>query len=143
MTDDAPRRTSLHFLSDYRTPLSLAALFLALLVVFAFTPDPTTGDIDASQPTAEPSPGPRECVACPIDQTCNASGQCVFVDHTPLPCVPSAKFDEEAGFCLPEGAPPAPAPAATEPEREVGRGGVRVPRDNQQPRLPGFGNDDD
>jgi hypothetical protein len=58
--------------------------------------------------------------------------------------VKSAKFDEEAGFCLPEGAPPAPAPVVTSEDdrqpRQPGTGRSRVAR---QPRLPGFGNDDD
>jgi hypothetical protein len=135
------------WLAAYKTPVWLGALFIALLAVFAITPDPTSGDVDAVQATTEPSPGPRECVVCPIDQRCDAkSGRCVFIDHTPLPCVPSAKFDDKAGFCLPEGAPPAPAPVVSSEDdraRRVDDGGVRVPRGNRQPRLPGFGNDDD
>jgi hypothetical protein len=135
------------FVAAYRTPVWLGAVFLALLVVFAFTPDPTSGDVDTVQPTSEPTPGPRECVVCPIDQRCDpGSGQCVFVDHTPLPCVRSAKFDEEAGFCLPEGAPPAPQPAVssdTDDARRRARRADRAGRVARQPRLPGFGNDRD
>jgi hypothetical protein len=132
------------FVRAYRTPLWLTAVFVLLLLVFAITPDPDTAR-GAGEPTSEPTPGPHECVVCPIDQKCDpTSGQCLFVDHTPLPCVKSAKFDKKAGFCLPEGAPPAPA-AATEPAGRVpgaprfpgGIGGDQ-PRD---PDLPGFGND--
>jgi hypothetical protein len=132
----------------YRTPLWLTAVFGALLVIFALTPDPqrATG---AAEPASEPTPGPRECVVCPIDQQCDArSGQCVFVDHTPLPCVKGAKFDDEAGFCLPTGAPAAPAPADTDQDRGRIPAGPRFPSgiddDNngapRQPDLPGFGN---
>ena len=123
----------------FRTPLWLGGVFVALLAVFAATPDPTSGDI-AAEPTSEPTPGPRECVVCPIDQRCDPdSGRCMLVDHTPMPCVESAKFDEKAGFCLPEGVPPAPAaPAASTADP----GGVRRPAfppgigDRDGPRGP-------
>jgi hypothetical protein len=129
----------------YRTPLWLGALFVVMLALFAVTPDPITATSADADPTAEPTSQPRQCVVCPIDQRCDArSGRCMFVEHTPLPCVKSAKFDEEAGFCLPEGAPPAPAVVNDGPERPTsefpgGIGGDRA----RQPRLPGFGNNDD
>lgn len=113
----------------YRTPLALTAVFVALLAVFAVTPDPSIGDT-AAEPTSEPTPGPRECVVCPIDQRCNpGTGRCELVEHTPAPCVESAKFDERAGFCLPEGAPPPPpAAAVSEPTDDA-----RRPRVNRFP----------
>jgi hypothetical protein len=131
----------------FRTPLWLGGLFIVLLGVFAVTPDPTSGDLDAAEPTSEPTPGARECVVCPIDQQCDPdSGQCMFVDHTPWPCVKSAKMDEQAGFCLPEGAPPAPAAVSTtRPGRIPGPDfppGIRDPDSPDEPQgqdLPGFG----
>ena len=86
----------------FRTPLWLGVPSSSqLLVVFALTPDPKSAS-GASAPSAEPTPGPHECVVCPIDQRCDAkSGQCMFIDHTPLPCVKTATYDDKAGFCLP------------------------------------------
>ena len=122
----------------YRIPFTLALVFVALLLVFAVTPDPGSSQ-QQSQPTAVPTPGPRECVVCGIDETCNPdTGQCMFVDHTPLPCVKSAKIDEKAGFCLPEGAPPAPTAAAVDPNAGF-PGGIGGNSRARQPRLPGFG----
>jgi hypothetical protein len=96
----------------YQTPLWLTAAFIGLLVVFAITPDPSQNTA-SSGPTAEPTPGPRECVVCGIDQQCDpSSGRCMFIKATPLPCVKSSKFDDKAGFCLPTGAP-TPVPVAT------------------------------
>jgi hypothetical protein len=128
--------------SAYRTPIALTAVFVALLVVFALTPDPDLQGASVS-PTSQPTPGPRECVACPIDQECDAeSGQCVFVEHTPWPCVPSAKFDDRAGQCLPEGAPPAPAAVATSDPGRI-PGPVFPPGiggdGNRGPDLPAIG----
>jgi hypothetical protein len=58
----------------------------------------------------------------------------MFVESTPLPCVKGTKFDDRAGFCLPEGNPtiaPAPTPG--------------VPREPAPPfdDLPGFGDEED
>lgn len=105
----------------YRTPAALMAVFLALLVLFAVTPDPDPRGASAVEPTSEPTAGPGECVVCPIDQECDpATGRCRFIDHTPWPCVESANFDDEAGQCLPEGAPPPPPVATREPGRIPG-----------------------
>ncbi len=121
----------------YRIPFMLGLVFVALLLVFAVTPDPGTGQ-PAAEATAIPTPGPRECVVCGIDETCDPdSGQCRFIDHTPLPCVESAKMDERAGFCLPEGAPPAPS-AAVDPNAPQFPGSIGRDR-ARAPRLPGFG----
>lgn len=94
----------------YQTPLWLTAGFIALLVIFALTPDPTRDAADVGvNPTSEPTPGPHECVVCSIDKTCDPkSGRCMFLDATPLPCVEGAKYDEKAGFCLPTGQPTIP-----------------------------------
>jgi hypothetical protein len=101
-------------MGQYRLPLALGAVFIALLAVFAITPDPDLRGANAVEPTSEPTSGPGDCVVCPIDQECDPdSGQCRFIKHTPWPCVKSAKFDDRADQCLPEGAPPAPAPVAT------------------------------
>jgi hypothetical protein len=100
----------------YQTPLWLTAVFIGLLALFAVTPDPSRSAARAGpDPTAEPTPGPGECVVCGIDQQCDpSSGRCVFARSTPLPCVESAKLDEKAGFCLPTGAPtPVPVPEET------------------------------
>jgi hypothetical protein len=98
----------------YRTPFALGMVFIALLAVFALTPDPDLRLADSVEQTSEPRSGPGDCVVCQIDQECDpSSGQCRFIEHTPWPCVPSAKFDDEADQCLPEGAPPAPSTAAT------------------------------
>jgi hypothetical protein len=124
------------FARAYGAPLWLAAIFAAVLLAFWVTPDPSSAELQA-EPTSEPTPGPRECVVCPIDQRCDpGSGQCMFIDHTPLPCVKSAKYDDEAGYCLPTGAPPAPAVTTAQPGTIPGPqfpGGIggRVPR---QPR---------
>ncbi|MEX0874367.1 MAG: hypothetical protein WD646_13005 [Actinomycetota bacterium] len=122
----------------YRIPFTLALAFVALLLVFAVTPDPGSGREEQAEQTAEPTSGPSECVVCGIDETCDPdTGQCIFVDHTPLPCVESAKMDERAGFCLPEGAPPAPT---VDPSTIGGfPGGVGGNSRARQPRLPGFG----
>ena len=128
----------------FRTPLWLGAVFIGLLVLFALTPDPKTAS-GASEPSAEPTPGPHECVVCPIDQRCDAkSGQCKFLDHTPLPCVKTATYDERAGFCLPESVPDAPdetpdgrIPRVPGPQFPGGIGG-----EPRQPSLPGFDNND-
>ena len=136
------------WLHAYRTPFWLSVVFAALLLVFALTPDPNDAT-GAAEPTSEPTPGPRECVVCPIDQRCNAkSGQCEFIDHTPLPCVKSAKYDDRAGFCLPTGAPAAPASTDEDEdgsERAPGEprfpGGIEDDNNGapRQPDLPGFG----
>lgn len=132
----------------YQTPLWLTAAFLALLTLFALTPDPTrTSSGSDAAPTSEPTRGPGECVVCGIDQECDpGSGRCEFVKATPLPCVQGAEFDEKAGFCMPTGAPtavPLPVVEVEEddepPEREQNRypGGI----DNDS-RRPGRDRDD-
>jgi hypothetical protein len=132
----------------FRTPLWLGGVFVGLLIVFALTPDPQSAT-GASEPSAEPTPGPRECVVCPIDQRCDVkSGQCKFLDHTPLPCVKTATYDERAGFCLPESVPAAPVAAETPDGRTARIPGPEFPGgiggdSPRQPNLPGFGGDDD
>lgn len=93
----------------YQTPLWLTAAFLALLTLFALTPDPTrTASESDIGPTSEPTRAPGECVVCGIDERCDpTSGRCMFAKATPLPCVQGAEFDEKAGFCMPTGAPTA------------------------------------
>ena len=125
----------------YRTPLALGLVFVALLAVFAITPDPDLEGVINVESTAEPSEGPGECVVCPVDQECDPdSGQCKFIKHTPWPCVESARFDDEDDQCLPEGAPPPPPAATTEPGRipgpvfPPGIGG-----DPDRPDLPAIG----
>ncbi len=101
----------------YQTPLWLSAVFIALLTLFALTPDPgpSASELGADE-TAEPTTAPGECVVCGIDQRCDPkSGRCVFVKATPLPCVEGAEFDEKAGFCLPTGAPTAPPTVGPDP----------------------------
>ena len=123
----------------YRIPFTLGLVFVALLLVFAVTPDPGTTQPEA-EATAVPTPGPRECVVCGIDETCDPdSGQCKFIDHTPLPCVESARMDDRAGFCLPEGAPPPPVVAATADPNAGFPGGIGGRSRARQPNLPGFG----
>ena len=125
----------------YRIPFTLGLLFVALLLVFAVTPDPGSTQQEA-EATAVPTPGPRECVVCGIDETCDPdTGQCRFIDHTPLPCVESAKMDERAGFCLPEGAPPAPSVATADPNAPQFPGGIGGRSRARQPDLPGFDDD--
>lgn len=110
-------------------PLVLTGIFIALLVIFAVTPDPSSSNADVA-PTSEPTAGPRECVICPIAQTCDPdSGQCKLVESTPLPCVQGAAYDEKAGFCLPTGAPPAPS-------LEPSTGLDDFPPGIRQPRRP-------
>jgi hypothetical protein len=101
----------------YQTPLWLTAVFVGLLALFAVTPDPGRTAADAGPDrTSEPRRRPGECIVCGIDQECDpASGRCVFVKVTPLPCVETARFDEKAGFCLPVGAP-TPPPLVETPE---------------------------
>ena len=118
----------------YQTPLWLTAAFIALLTLFALTPDPSRITSDTGPgPTSEPTRGPRECVVCGIDQQCDpSSGRCVFIKATPLPCVEGAKFDDKAGFCLPTGAPtPPPAPAVVEEEEPESEQDTRRPRDDR------------
>jgi hypothetical protein len=114
----------------YKTPFAMLVVFAGLLLVFAFVP--TKGNVSARGPitSAEPTPGPHECVVCGVDKTCDArTGQCIFIDHTPLPCVESAKYDDKAGFCLPEGVPAAPA------QQIAPADGVRPPSTPRPPRL--------
>lgn len=121
----------------YQTPLWLTAAFIALLTLFALTPDPgrITSDTDEG-PTSEPTRGPHECVVCGIDQQCDpSSGRCVFINATPLPCVEGAKFDEKAGFCLPTGAPTAP-PIPEILEEEIDPDAPRRPRDESESAFP-------
>ena len=119
--------------SLYQTPLWLTAAFLALLTLFALTPDPTSTASDAGAgPTSEPTRAPGECVVCGIDQRCDPeSGRCVFAKATPLPCVQGAEFDEKAGFCLPTGVPT----AVPIPEEELDPGFLGG-RDPDSPRRP-------
>lgn len=121
----------------YQTPLWLTAAFIALLTLFALTPDPSRITSDTGPgPTSEPTRGPRECVVCGIDQQCDpSSGRCVFIKATPLPCVEGAKFDEKAGFCLPTGAPtapPAPVIIDDDEEEEADPEVPRRPRDDRE-----------
>jgi hypothetical protein len=125
----------------YRTPLALVGVFTALLIVFALTPDPTSGEATDIAPSAEPSSGPGRCPVCGIDQDCDPStGQCEFIDHTPPPCIKSSNYDSDAGQCLPEGV--VAPPAATSSSR-TGRfpRGIRDGRGSriQQPDLPAIG----
>jgi len=129
---DTLRRLS----TTYKTPFALAAVFAALIVVFAIAPRPKSASARAPQSTAEATPGPHECVVCGVDKQCDpTTGQCMFIDHTPLPCVASSNYDAKAGFCLPEGVPAAPAPQNSAPSA-----GVRTPTPPREPimRLPGF-----
>lgn len=123
----------------YQTPLWLTAAFLALLTLFALTPDPArTSAEDNAGPTSEPTPGARECVVCGIDQECDPdSGRCVFVKATPLPCVQGAEFDEKAGFCMPTGAPTAVPLPALEPEVEENERPPRQPREEYPGGIDG------
>ena len=135
----------------YRVPMLLLAVFVALMVVLAAVPDTETTDAEVvARSTAEPTPGPRErqCPVCGIDETCDPdSGQCRLVEWTPPPCVESARFDERAGFCLPVGAPPAPAPVVDsgeevgDPEKTERPDAVerRRERSARQPRQPSSG----
>jgi hypothetical protein len=125
----------------YRTPLALVAVFVALLVVFAVTPDPTSGEASNISPTAQPSPGPNSCPICGIDQDCDPStNQCRFIKHTPAPCVKTANFDDEAGSCLPVGvvAPPAPVASDTGRQPRFPRG-IRDRRGSGLDGLPAIG----
>lgn len=120
----------------YRTPFALGSVFVVLLVVFAVAPRPTSVSARSPASTAEATPGPHECVVCGVDKECDPrTGQCIFIDHTPLPCVQSATYDAKAGFCLPEGVPAAPAAQNPNPAN-----GVRTPTPPRAPnmRLPGF-----
>jgi hypothetical protein len=121
----------------YQTPLWLTAAFIALLTLFALTPDPSRTAADVgSNPTSEPTPGPHECIVCPIDQTCDAeSGRCVFIDATPLPCVEGAKFDEKAGFCLPTGEPTIPPELLATPEASEERLETSEPASDSGPAF--------
>jgi hypothetical protein len=120
--------------------LWLTAAFLVLLTVFAFTPEPTrtASETTDERTSVEPTPGPHECVVCDIDKTCDPdSGRCIFVDATPLPCVEGARFDREAGFCLPTGTPAVVAPQPTQGiAPQPGQGQYPGPF----PDLPGSGN---
>ncbi len=131
---DASLLTRLQRLSrTYTTPFALLAVFVALLVVFAFSPTPKNVSARGPLSSSEPTPGPHECVVCGVDKTCDArTGQCVFIDHTPFPCVESAHYDDKAGFCLPEGVPAAPA---AQVNSQPGAGGVRTPTPPRAPRI--------
>lgn len=118
----------------------LSIAYVLLLGLVAFVRPPTT---DASEDTV-PQPTPvdpsrrTECVVCGIDRVCDpGSGQCVFVDATPLPCVKGTKFDERAGFCLPTGELSAPV-ATQAPAEEFPDSGIGEPNID----LPGFGSSD-
>jgi hypothetical protein len=130
------------WIATYRTPFALGVVFVALIGVFAITPDP---DLQGAAPeqTTEPTAGPGECVVCPIDQECDPrSGQCRFIDHTPWPCVKGAEYDDAAGQCLPTGAPPAPPPvtATTGPGRIPGPDfPPGIGGDGRGPDLPAIG----
>jgi hypothetical protein len=103
----------------YQTPLWLTAAFVVLLTIFAVTPDPSRSAARVGPDASiEPTPAPGECIVCEIDRQCDpASGRCVFVQTTPLPCVEGAKFDTKAGFCLPTGAPtPVPVVETATPD---------------------------
>ena len=128
----------------YRTPVALVAVFIALMVVFAVTPDPRAASANDNVDTTatETTTGPHECVVCSIDKMCDpGSGQCVFIDHTPPPCVKSAKYDDDAGFCLPTGAPAAPAVSSN----TTGGTGSEFPPGivRRRPRQPRNNNNND
>jgi hypothetical protein len=119
----------------YRTPVALVGVFIALMVVFAVTPDPhTTSSIAPTSTSAASTPGPHECIVCSIDKVCDPStSQCVYADHTPMPCVKAAKYDDQAGFCLPTGAPQAPAVSSDTSGSDFPPG-IRRNRKPRQPR---------
>lgn len=122
----------------YRIPVLLSVVYVLVIALVALVPASRRADVTGAESTPLPPERPADCVVCGIDQTCDPdTGRCVFVEATPLPCIEGTRFDESAGFCLPEaGAQPTIAPAEPTPR------GAREPR---QPRLdlPGFGGDDD
>jgi hypothetical protein len=127
-SNPSPLETLKRLSRTYKTPFALGAVFVALIVIFAIAPRTKSVSARGPQSTAEATPGPHECVVCGVDKQCDPrTGQCIFIDHTPLPCVASSHYDDKAGFCLPEGVPA--APAAVNPAAN----GVRTPT---PPRLP-------
>lgn len=117
----------------FRNTLWIAVAYLAVLLLVALFPPRTASSVRDTTETPEPT-ARADCVVCGIGETCDPeSGQCMFVEATPLPCVEGTRFDDKAGFCLPEGrptiAPPTLAPAVREPEQPQGD-------------LPGFFDDD-
>jgi hypothetical protein len=140
-SDTSPLARLQRLSRTYKTPFALLGVFVAMLVIFAVAPKPRSASARGPLSSSEPTPGPHECVVCGVDKTCDArTGQCIFMDHSPLPCVESAHYDDKAGFCLPEGVPAAPVEQVnTQPNP-----GVRTPSPPRAPRvrpprLPGFG----
>lgn len=132
----------------YRTLVGLTIAYVALLLLVALTPTggPAAQDADAGS-TPAPVTSSTGCVVCGIGETCDpVTGRCELAEYTPLPCIGSATFDEEAGFCLPTGESPLGDPEPPEEEAEEERDDERrgrVPREPREPRqmdLPGFGN---
>jgi hypothetical protein len=129
-------------MATFRTPFWLLVVFVLLLGLFALLrgPQPVA---EVTETIGEPTPGPQECaIACGIGSQCDpVSGRCVSVEHTPFPCVPTATFDPEAGFCLPEGAPPPPTIEIDEEDDSPGdsersiTGRERTPRRPAQPQT--------
>lgn len=116
----------------------LGVVYVLVVALVALVPASRRADVTGTASTPRPIERPADCVVCGIDQTCDPdTGRCVFLESTPVPCIEGTRFDERAGFCLPEaGAQPTIAPVATpRPQRE---------REPREPRidLPGFGDDD-
>jgi type VI secretion system secreted protein VgrG len=95
----------------YRAPLVMSALFVAVLLALVVTSDPNrdarrpAGATDVADLVEAPARSP--CPACGIGQRCDeATGQCIVVERTPLPCEEDTHYDEEQQYCVPDNTPP-------------------------------------
>lgn len=116
-TSGAPgrRRRLAAWLRTYRLPVTMTAVFVAALMLFAVLPDP---GVSRANPTPEPTSPPPDrspCIACGIGERCDEStGQCVLVEETPVACREGTHFSEEVGYCVPDPTPrPTAAPTKT------------------------------
>lgn len=134
-----PESRLARWLRLYQAPLLLSAAFILLLgMAFAFAPARvrSSSGVRTPRPSSEPGSTHQPCPACGIGERCDkATGQCLLEPVTPPPCVEGARFDERAGYCIPDESPRPARPNQTSAPRTTPRpSSVETPFPVQTPQ---------